>query len=76
MNLVLQFFETTTTAFMGANQEQRMMYPVMVMLRLTPGGPVIKGGVIFISEDLQHDFQQVLVRNVCLLLLWDINAWC
>ena len=33
MNLVVQFFETTTTSFMGTNQEQRMMFPILIALR-------------------------------------------
>ena len=59
MNLVVQFFETTTTFFMGPNQEQRMMFPIFIALRKTPESPVTKGGLVFLSEDLAHNFHQV-----------------
>ena len=59
MNLVVQFFETTTTSFMGPNQEQWMMFPILISLRKTPESPVTKGGLVFLLEDLPHDFHQV-----------------
>ena len=59
MNLVIQFYETTTSSFMGANQEQRAMFPIFLAFRKTPSSPVTKGGLVFLSEDLSHDFHQV-----------------
>ena len=44
---------------MGTNQEQRMMFPILIALRKTPESPVTKGGLVFLSEDLAHDFHQV-----------------
>ena len=44
---------------MGPNQEQRMMFPIFIALRKTPESPVTKGGLVFLSEDLAHDFHQV-----------------
>ena len=66
MNIEVQFFQITTSAFFGANQEQRAMAPMFIAFRKTPDSPVTKGGLVFISEDLGHDFHQVCYCQ-CLL---------
>ena len=35
------------------------MYPVLVAFRKTANAPVTNGGLVFLSEDLKHDFHQV-----------------
>lgn len=60
MNLTVEHFETTTSAFMGANTEQLAMYPIAIYFRLKEGEPVRKAGLVLMSEDRKHDYHQVL----------------
>ena len=58
MNGTVLHVDSTTTSKMGANTCQFCIYPVFVMVGLVDGA-VVRGGVIFLSRDLKHDWRQV-----------------
>lgn len=59
MNINCRPFGTTTAAHMHANERQEALYPVVGYTREVEGGPVIKLGWLFVSDDLKHDYEQV-----------------
>lgn len=59
MNINLRPHTGTTSSFMTANNKQIAMFPVVVYTRIVEGGPILKLGYIFLSDDLKHDYHQV-----------------
>lgn len=57
-NVTMILSEETTSAHMGANTKAFAMAPFRLRGR-TPGGEPFSGGIIFISQDLNHDKCQV-----------------
>ena len=64
MNLEISFSECTTSGFF--NKEQLAMHPSMVHYRDPASESIKKGGLIFISEDMAHDFHQVCCGQIFL----------
>ena len=60
MNINVGPHGSTTSAHMLANNKQVALYPVVAYTRLTEGGPIVKLGWLFVSDDLKHDYYQVL----------------
>ena len=59
MNIKVRPFGTTTAAHMTANERHEMEFPGVGYTREVEGGPIIKLGWLFISDDLKHDYEQV-----------------
>ena len=59
MNLEIVHVEATTSSFFSGNTLQIGCYPVMIKYRMEEDSPTLKGGVVFITEDIKHDFHQV-----------------
>ena len=61
MNFEIQYMETTTSSHYTANTVTFTRYPVAVRFfdRSSSKQEVATGAIIFISEDKQHDFEQV-----------------
>ena len=64
MNLEISFTECTTSGFF--NKDQLAMHPSMVHYKDPVSQSIKKGGLIFISEDMAHDFHQVCCRQILL----------
>ena len=68
MNGTVLHVDSTTTSKMGANTCQFCIYPVYVMLGLADGA-VARGGVIFLSRDLKHDWRQVVFKITIIAIM-------
>ena len=60
-NISLTHQEETTTAHFSGNVTQIACFPVIVKFKLEGEDKPRKGGIVFLSEDRKHDFQQVAV---------------
>ena len=67
MNINLRPHATSTSSHMSSNVYQVAMYPVVGYTRLVEGGPLVKLGWIFLSDDLGHDYHQVEVMDKTIL---------
>ena len=61
MNISVAHQEETTTAHFSGNIPQVACYPVVVKYNLEREERSRKGGIVFLSSDRKHDFQQVEV---------------
>ena len=59
MNMNVRPHGTTTASHMSTNEQKVAEYPVVGYTRLTEGGPIVKIGWLFVSDDLKHDYYQV-----------------
>ena len=60
-NISLSHQEETTTAHFSGNVVQIACYPTIVKFMLEGQDKAKKGGIVFLSQDRKHDFQQVEV---------------
>jgi hypothetical protein len=63
MNMKVRPHGTTTAAHMSANEQQVAEFPVVGYTRLTEGGPIVMFGLLFVSDDLKHDYHQVFAKS-------------
>ena len=60
MNLTVELTEAPTSCHFGANQLQLAVYPLVAKYKLEQvDGVVHKAAIVFFSDDLGHDNQQV-----------------
>ena len=84
MNFDIQYMETTTSSHYTANTVTFAGYPVAVRFFDRSKQEVAKGAIIFISEDKQHDFEQVekfearvieICEQKCEQVILNWNRW-
>ena len=58
-NFTIELSSTPTSTVYGANQCNVMVFPLVLYYKVHSDQPTEKATVIFVSDDLQHDHQQV-----------------